>query len=91
MALAPAYDLCHAYRPGSDWVSQHCLSIQGKRIGFRKQDLLAIAKQNSIRTPEQVLEEGLEIISKWKQYASEFEVENSLQKAIGQTLVTELE
>ncbi|OJU52592.1 MAG: toxin HipA [Bacteroidales bacterium 45-6] len=89
--LAPAYDLCHAYRPGSDWVSQHCLSIQGKRIGFRKQDLLAIAKQNSIRTPEQVLEEGLEIISKWEQYASEFEVENSLQKAIGESLVTKLE
>jgi serine/threonine-protein kinase HipA len=25
--LAPAYDICHAYRPGSEWVSQHALSI----------------------------------------------------------------
>lgn len=23
--LAPAYDICHAYRPGSEWVSQTCL------------------------------------------------------------------
>ncbi|MBP1616622.1 MAG: toxin HipA [Bacteroidetes bacterium] len=88
--LAPAYDLCHAYRPGSDWVSQHNLSIQGKRIGFQKQDLLAIAKQNSIRKPEQVLEEGIQIISKWEQYASEFDVENTLKNAIGQTLLTQL-
>lgn len=89
--LAPAYDICHAYRPGSDWVSQHCLSIQGKRINFQKRDLLAIAKQNSIRNPETVIEQGLEIISKWEQYASGFDVENMLKKAIGQTLLTKLE
>ena len=29
--LSPAFDICHAYRPGSDWVSQHALSINGKR------------------------------------------------------------
>ena len=29
--LAPAYDLCHAYRPNSMWVSQHALSVNGKR------------------------------------------------------------
>lgn len=89
--LAPAYDLCHAYRPGSDWVSQHSLSIQGKRVGFLKQDLLAIAKQNSIRNPEQVLEEGISITSRWEQYASQFDVEDSLKKAIGQTLLTKFE
>jgi len=29
--LAPAFDVCHSYRPGSTWVSQHSLSINGKR------------------------------------------------------------
>ncbi len=50
--LAPAYDVCHAYRPDSDWVSQHNLSINGKRKDFTKEDLLTIGRQNSIRNPE---------------------------------------
>ncbi|MBL7836686.1 MAG: type II toxin-antitoxin system HipA family toxin, partial [Bacteroidetes bacterium] len=29
--LSPAYDVCHAYRPGSQWVSQQSLSVNGKR------------------------------------------------------------
>ncbi|HOY13011.1 MAG TPA: type II toxin-antitoxin system HipA family toxin, partial [Saprospiraceae bacterium] len=45
--LAPAYDLCHAYRPGSEWVSQHALSINGKRKEITKADLLVIG--DSIR------------------------------------------
>lgn len=50
--LAPAYDICFAYRPGSVWVSQHNLSINGKRNGFLQEDLLQIANQNTIRNPE---------------------------------------
>jgi serine/threonine-protein kinase HipA len=29
--LAPAFDICHSYRPGSAYVSQHSLSINGKQ------------------------------------------------------------
>jgi serine/threonine-protein kinase HipA len=29
--LAPAYDVCHAYQPKHKWVSQHALTINGKR------------------------------------------------------------
>ncbi len=50
--LAPAYDICFAYRPGSVWVSLHNLSINGKRNGFLREDLLQIANQNTIRNPE---------------------------------------
>lgn len=31
-AISPAYDVCHAYRPGSEWVSQHALSINGNDL-----------------------------------------------------------
>jgi len=44
--LAPAYDICHAYRPGSEWVSFHSLSINGKRDDISTDDMLQVAKLN---------------------------------------------
>jgi serine/threonine-protein kinase HipA len=44
--LTPAYDICFAYRPGSEWVSQHNLSINGKRKDITLNDLLAVRQCN---------------------------------------------
>lgn len=85
--LAPAYDVCHAYRPDSEWVSQHNLSINGKRKDFTKEDLLLIAKQNSIRNPEGIITEVMEIVSQWPKYAAQFSVNEKLAKAIDITLI----
>ncbi|WP_338839231.1 type II toxin-antitoxin system HipA family toxin [Flavobacterium ginsenosidimutans] len=85
--LAPAYDVCHAYRPDSDWVSQHNLGINGKRKDFVKDDLLVIAKQNSIRNPEGIIAEVLDIVNKWTEYAKKYSVDTKLAKAIDSTLI----
>ncbi|UIR56345.1 type II toxin-antitoxin system HipA family toxin [Sphingobacterium sp. SRCM116780] len=85
--LAPAYDVCHAYRPDSEWVSQHNLSINGKRKNFIKEDLLVIAKQNSIRHPEGILAEVQDKVNKWMEYAQEYNVDIKLAKAIDTTLI----
>nr|WP_198999697.1 type II toxin-antitoxin system HipA family toxin [Flavobacterium sp. ASV13] len=85
--LAPAYDVCHAYRPDSDWVSQHNLSINGKRKDFTKEDLLTIGRQNSIRNPEGVINEVLETVNKWPQYAEKYKVDQTLSQAIDLTLI----
>ncbi|MCL7986437.1 type II toxin-antitoxin system HipA family toxin [Sphingobacterium sp. lm-10] len=85
--LAPAYDICYAYRPESDWVSQHNLSINGKRKDFVKSDLLTMAKQNSIRNPEAIITEVMEIVNKWPKYAKTYHVEEKLAKAIDSTLI----
>lgn len=85
--LAPAYDMCHAYRPNSEWVSQHNLSINGKRKDIELDDLLLIAKQNSIRNPKGIIEEVQTIINNWKKYAAEFNVDKKLIKAIDVTLI----
>ncbi|TWI20341.1 type II toxin-antitoxin system HipA family toxin [Sphingobacterium siyangense] len=85
--LAPAYDVCHAYRPDSDWVSQHNLSINGKRKDFVKDDLLIIAKQNSIRNPEGIIDEVLETVNQWPEYAKKYSVEEKLATAIDATLI----
>jgi serine/threonine-protein kinase HipA len=88
--LAPAYDVCHSYRPGSDWVSQHNLSINGKRIDFNKEDLLKFAEQHSIRHAARIIEEGLAMVNNWMKYAKEFSVSDDLAKAIDSTLVKAL-
>jgi serine/threonine-protein kinase HipA len=47
--LAPAYDICYAYSPDHRWVSQHALSINGKRKDIMKSDLLALASSSMSR------------------------------------------
>lgn len=86
-SLSPAYDVCHAYRPDSIWVSQHCLSINGKRKDFVMNDFLAIAKQNSIRNPQGIIQEVQEVVSKWMDYAGKYRVSSKLAEAIAATLV----
>lgn len=86
-SLSPAYDICHAYRPDSIWVSQHCLSINGKRKDFVLDDFLAIAKQNSIRNPQGIIQEVQEVVSKWMDYAGKYTVKPKLAEAIAATLV----
>ncbi len=88
--LAPAYDICHAYRPGSDWVSQHNLSINGKRKDFVLADFIKIAEQNSIRNPKKILTECIEIVGNWEKYANQCNIETKLKEAIQQTLLQEI-
>jgi serine/threonine-protein kinase HipA len=85
--LSPAYDVCHAYRPDSEWVSQHALSINGKRKNITRDDLLHIAKQMNIKKASHIITEISSIVSNWKRYAQLYGVEKKLIQAINQTLI----
>ncbi|MEQ8415718.1 MAG: type II toxin-antitoxin system HipA family toxin [Imperialibacter sp.] len=84
--LSPAFDVCHAYRPGSDWVSQHALSINGKRTGITKSDLLSVAYQMNVKKANTIIQEIAEVVSRWDKYAEQIGVEKVLQAGIGKTL-----
>ncbi|MEQ8532800.1 MAG: type II toxin-antitoxin system HipA family toxin [Imperialibacter sp.] len=84
--LSPAFDVCHAYRPGSDWVSQHSLSINGKRTGITKSDLLSVAYQMNVKKANTIIQEIAEVVSRWDKYAEQIGVEKVLQAGIGKTL-----
>lgn len=86
-SLAPAYDLCHAFRPSSTWVSQHCLSANGKRKGFERQDLLAVGKAMNIKHASRALDEVGAVVRNWSSYADEVMVPTQLKKAIAGTLL----
>ncbi|MBU3745640.1 MAG: HipA domain-containing protein, partial [Sediminibacterium sp.] len=85
--LAPAFDICHAYRPGSIWVNKHSLSINGKRDNISKQDLLAVAANMHIKKANGIMQDIHAVVSKWKVYAGETKVKPALANAIAQTLI----
>jgi serine/threonine-protein kinase HipA len=85
--LSPAYDICHAYRPQSQWVSQHALSINGKRSAISREDILEIARQMNIKKPLEMIEQTAEIIGNWNTYASQVGLDPKMKKAIGRTLL----
>lgn len=85
--LSPAYDMCHAYRPGSDWVSQHGLSVNGKRKYITKDDLLSVAKQMNIKKAGGIIDQISTVVKNWPKYAEEVKVDKKLRDAIKKTLV----
>ena len=85
--LAPAFDICYAYRPGSIWVNQHSLSINGKRENITRADLLAVAKNMHIKKANGIIQQINEVVNKWKMYAAETKVQPALIKSIAKTLI----
>jgi serine/threonine-protein kinase HipA len=85
--LAPAYDICHAYQPNHQWVSQHALSINGKRTNITKEDLLAIGKTMKDKKAAEIIEEISIIVSKWKNFADEVKISPKKRDEVAATLI----
>ena len=85
--LAPAYDICHAYRPDSIWVSQHALSVNGKRKAIQKEDLLTVAKSMNIKKAESIVDDINTTVNRWQDFAAEVKVSKEKTIAIQQTLL----
>jgi serine/threonine-protein kinase HipA len=86
--LAPAYDICHAYRPDSVWVSRHALSVNGKRKDISRADLLAVAMTVKIREGswKPLFDRVKQVVERWPGYAEEQGVHPALRDAIAATL-----
>lgn len=85
--LAPAYDVCHAYRPGSKWVSQHALSINNKRKNITKADLLVIGESIRCKKAGEIIEEINHTVNQWSKFADQVQVNPLLRDAIAKTLL----
>jgi serine/threonine-protein kinase HipA len=84
--LAPAYDFCHAYKPNHQWVSQHILSVNGKRKGITKNDLLQIGNSIKCKQASIIIEQIEATVMNWKKYANEVGVSVKLINAIEKTI-----
>ncbi len=85
--LTPAYDVCHAYDPKSIWVSEHALSINGKRKNQTKEDLLTIAKSMNIKKAEIIIQDIYGVVQNWKQYADVVAVDKRMRDEIAKTFI----
>lgn len=86
--ITPAYDICHAYQPNHRWVSQHALSINGKRKDITKEDLLTVAKSMNIKKAVYIITEISKKVATWDSYAHEVNVNKELKAAIKSTLIS---
>jgi len=86
--LAPAYDVCHAYRPNSPWVSQHALSVNGKRTHITKHDLVAVGNSVNIKNPVGIVEHINGVVKTWPTFAEAAGANAQMRDAITATLNT---
>lgn len=85
--ITPAYDVCHAYKPEHRWVSEHALSINGKRTGITKDDLVMVAKSMNIKRADAIIEAISKKVATWDVYAEITKVSPELKNAIKETLI----
>lgn len=85
--LSPAYDICHAYRPGSLWVSSQSLTVNGKRDAISDVDFLEVARKMNIKKPMEKIEAVKSAVKRWNEFAEEAKVEPKLRDSIQSTLL----
>lgn len=84
---SPAFDICHAYRPGSMWVSSQSLTVNGKREGITEADFLEVARQMNIKKPKDKIEQIKAAVKRWNEFAEAVKVESKLRDSIWKTLL----
>ncbi len=81
-SISPAYDVCFAYRPGSQWVSSQSLTVNGKRENITDEDFLAVAKTVTIKKAAAVINDVKKAVGNWAHYAAQTKVDAKLLKRI---------
>lgn len=85
--LSPAYDICHAYRPGSLWVSAQSLMVNGKREGISDDDFFEVAKKMNIKKAQEKIHRVRASVQKWTDFAEQVNLDAPLRDSIKRTLL----
>ena len=84
-SLSPAYDVIYAWNPDGAWTAQHQMSVNGRRDGFQRTDLLAVAERVRIRNADAVIGEVAEAVGRWPEFAAQAGVDERTVNRIGKT------
>jgi serine/threonine-protein kinase HipA len=85
--LSPAYDLCYSYKPGGRFTATHQMSLNGKREDFTFQDLKAVAENVGITNYREVIDQVMEVVSRWSDYAKDSGVRDAHRQLIERNLI----
>jgi serine/threonine-protein kinase HipA len=74
--LSPAFDISYAWNPDSQWTSKHQMSMNGKRDGFIRDDLIQFALSADIKKApaEQMIQQVMDVFRRWPDFAGKAEV-----------------
>jgi serine/threonine-protein kinase HipA len=83
--LSPAFDMTYAHNPSGDWTHKHQMTVNGKREGFVYDDLIAVADEMNIKKGSQIIDQIVEVVSRWREFAKAVGVEINQIEAITRT------
>lgn len=87
-SLAPAFDVIYSYNPKGAWTSSHQMTMNGKAVFFLREDFRACAQNIMMKRgrADQILEEVLVSVKKWREYAEKAGVRESWREQIQESL-----
>ena len=70
-SLSPAFDLTYSFNASGQWTASHQMTMNGKRDNFTKEDFKACARAASMKRgrAETIVNEVMETVSRWRDYA----------------------
>lgn len=72
--LSPAYDVTHAHSPGNRWTRQHLMAVNGRTTNISRSDILEVGDRFDVPGMSIVVDEVLEAVAGWTDFANEAEV-----------------
>ena len=87
-SLAPAFDMTYSFNPDGAWTNAHQMTLNGKRDNFTKDDFETCAKTASMKRGRvaSIIAEVVAVMSRWKNYAAEANVDDVKQDQIQNAL-----
>lgn len=85
--LSPAYDMAYSYNPSGSWTRDHQMSLAGKRNDFTHGDLMVFASNVGLKSNKanQAIEDIVDAVAKWQEFAEQAGVEHSDMSRIEKT------
>jgi len=82
--LAPAYDNCFSHNPSEGkWTRMHQMQINGKKWDISAEDLLNFAKAYDIRRPRERMQQIVDAVARWPEFARKAGVSDEEISRIG--------
>jgi serine/threonine-protein kinase HipA len=85
--LSQAYDITYAYNPDNFWLKSHQMSVNGKRENIQLEDLLAVAKNVTIKKPLEIIKSCNDVVANWGNYATKAGIETTQKEQIKKQLL----
>jgi serine/threonine-protein kinase HipA len=88
-SLSPAYDVTHAFSPGSMWTRQHLMSVNGKSVDVARSDVDEVADRFQVPGSSAIVQDVLQAVDSWSEFASDAGIrETDTVDLIGQHIAT---